>query len=128
MRLLLDTHIFIWVDDEPEGIPKHLMPALADESNELWLSVVSIWEMQIKRQIGKLKAQMPLADLIAQQQQSNDIRLLPVTAEHLYELDKLPLHHKDPFDRLLIAQANHEDLTLVSVDPLMTAYPVKLLN
>ncbi len=128
MKLLLDTHIFLWIADEPEHIPKHLMPALADESNELWLSVVSIWEMQIKRQIGKLKAQMPLADLIAQQQQSNDIRLLPVTAEHIYELDKLPFHHKDPFDRLLIAQANHEDLTLVSVDPLMTVYPVKLLN
>jgi PIN domain nuclease of toxin-antitoxin system len=128
MKLLLDTHIFIWADDEPERIPAALMTYLADEANELWLSLVSAWEMQIKRQLGKLHLQLSLAETTASHQQTNGLRLLPITAEHVYALDNLPLHHKDPFDRLLIAQAIAEDLTLVSVDPAFAAYSIKLLS
>ncbi len=128
MKLLLDTHIFIWADDEPERIPAALMAYLADEANELWLSLASLWEMQIKRQLGKLHLQLSLAETIASHQQTNGLRLLPITAEHIYALDNLPLQHKDPFDRLLIAQAMVEDLTLVSVDPAFAAYSVKLLS
>ena len=128
MKLLLDTHIFIWADDEPERIPASVMTYLADEANELWLSLASVWEMQIKRQLGKFHLQLSLAETIASHQQTNDLRLLPMTAEHIYALDNLPMHHKDPFDRLLIAQAITEDLTLVSVDPKFTLYSVKLLS
>ena len=128
MKLLLDTHILIWWVDEPEKLPAHLYSALEDGANSLFISVVSAWEMQIKHQLGKLNFQQPLPQLIANQQQRNGARVISVTLAHVFELDNLPLHHKDPFDRLLMAQAIVEDLTLVSVDPAFAPYFVKRLS
>lgn len=127
MKLLLDTHIFIWWADQPEKLSHAALSALQDEANELLLSVASVWEMQIKIQLGKLKLGLPLKDLIKNQQETNQLNLLPVELKHVLALDALPFHHKDPFDRLLMAQSLEEDLTLVSVDSQFTAYPVKLL-
>ena len=128
MRLLLDTHIFIWWADQPEKLSPAALSALEDEANELLLSVASVWEMQIKIQLGKLKLSLPLKDLIKNQQETNDITVSPVALTHVLALDALPFHHKDPFDRLLIAQSIEEDLTLVTADSQFSAYSVKLLQ
>ena len=128
MKLLLDTHIFLWWADDPEKLSQAALSALQDEANELLLSVASVWEMQIKIQLGKLKLSLPLKDLIKNQRETNELNLLSVELKHVLALDALPFHHKDPFDRLLIAQSLEEDLTLVSVDSQFSAYSVKLLQ
>jgi PIN domain nuclease of toxin-antitoxin system len=126
-NLLLDTHIFIWLDIASPKLPPKTAVLLADKSNILMLSVVSVWEMQIKVQLGKLNLNQPLAEMIASQQQTNQIQILPVTLPHVLALQNLPMHHKDPFDRLLIAQAIVEKAILVSDDALLTQYPVTIL-
>ena len=128
MKLLLDTHIFIWWADQPEKLSPAALSALEDEANELLLSVASVWEMQIKIQLGKLKLSLPLKDLVKNQQETNDLTVSPVALPHVLALGALPFHHKDPFDRLLIAQSIEEDLTLVSADSQFSAYSIKLLQ
>ncbi|HKQ08234.1 MAG TPA: type II toxin-antitoxin system VapC family toxin [Blastocatellia bacterium] len=127
MKLLLDTHTFIWWANEPEKLSEKVAAACQDSSNMLILSVVSVWEMQIKMQLGKLKINRPIEELIKTQQQANSMQVLPVKLAHVLSLNNLPAHHKDPFDRLLIAQANIEGATLVSVDPAFSSYNVQLL-
>ena len=128
MRLLLDTHVFIWWADNPEKLSPAALSALEDEANELILSAASVWEMQIKIQLGKLKLSLPLKELVKNQQETNNLTVSPVTLPYVLALDALPFHHKDPFDRLLIAQSIEEDLTLVTADSQFSAYPVKLLQ
>jgi|SRR5215213_1682079 len=128
MRLLLDTHIFIWWADQPEKLSPATLSALEDETNELLLSVASVWEMQIKIQLGKLKLSLPLKQLLKNQQEINDLTVLPVTLTHVLALNALPFHHKDPFDRLLIAQSIEEELTVVTIDSQFSGYSVKLLQ
>ncbi len=125
MKLLLDTHTFLWWDSEPEKLSQRALELCQNPENILILSVASIWEMQIKIQLGKLKIKMPLSELIRQQQE-NGIGILPVEASHIFAVENLPNHHKDPFDRLLVAQAIVEDAVLVSADPLITQYPVRV--
>ena len=105
MNLLLDTHAFLWFDMSPERISEPAMQALLSSDNNLYLSVVSIWEMQIKSQLGKLKLSGDLAKIVRNQESTNGIKLLPLNPPHIYNLASLPEYHKDPFDRLLIAQA-----------------------
>jgi PIN domain nuclease of toxin-antitoxin system len=126
MKLLLDTHTFIWWDSDPAKLSPHTLMLCQDRANTVLLSVASVWEIQIKLQLGRLKLTMPLAGVIRSQQQTNNIQVLPVTLRHVLALESLPTHHKDPFDRLLIAQANIEGATLVSGDPMFAKYPVKL--
>lgn len=125
MKLLLDTHTFIWWDSQPEQLSTQALDLLTDATNELILSVASLWEIQIKRQLGKLHLQSPLSEILVQQQLTNNLVVLPIALEHVLALDQLPLHHKDPFDRILIAQAIYEQAILVSADAVFTAYPVK---
>ena len=127
MRLLLDTHTFIWWDSDPDRLPQRVLALCQSTSTDLLLSVASVWEMQIKQQVGKLKLRMPLADLISGQQETNSIELLPIQLGHVLALDSLELHHKDPFDRLLIAQALVEDAILLSADPIFSQYPATVL-
>ena len=127
MKLLLDTHTFIWWDSEPAKLSSTVLSACRDRTNTLIFSVVSAWEMQIKFQLGKLKLGLPLSEIVRGQQQANNIEILPVTLDHVLMLQKLPSHHGDPFDRLLIAQANVEDAFLVSSDTAFSDYSVKLL-
>jgi len=128
MKLLLDTHIFIWWADQPEKLSPAALSALEDEDNELVLSVASVWEMQIKIQLGKLKLSLPLKELVKNQQETNDLMVSPVALTHVLALDALPFHHKDPFDRLLIAQSISDGLTVVTADSQFSAYSVKLLQ
>jgi PIN domain nuclease of toxin-antitoxin system len=127
MKLLIDSHIFLWWANEPERLPSHVRAVLAARGVTLLLSLASIWEMQIKIQLGKLVARPSLQAVIADQQRENELVLLPITLQHILALGSLPPHHRDPFDRLIIAQAVQENATLVSVDPIFSQYRVSLL-
>jgi len=127
MKVLLDTHAFIWWDSDPTKLSPQARAACEDRANVVLLSVASAWEMQIKLQLGKLDLRWPLAEVIASQQHTNDIQLLSVALEHILALQDLPAYHKDPFDRLLITQANLEEAVLISHDPVFAHYPVKML-
>jgi PIN domain nuclease of toxin-antitoxin system len=126
VKLLLDTHTFIWWDSEPEKLSEPVLDLCQDQANEVLLSVVSVWEMQIKLQLGKLKLGFPLAEIVEGQRLTNNIQILPLVLAHVLALEHLPTVHKDPFDRLLIAQANQEGAILLSSDPVFAKYPVNL--
>ncbi len=126
MKLLLDTHVFIWWDSDPGKISAPALAALRDPANTVWFSVVSIWEIVIKSQLGKLTLRLPLPDIVAQQQ-ANGLQVLSVTLPHTLAVHGLPPAHKDPFDRLLVAQATVEGAELVTADPIFQQYPVRLL-
>ena len=111
----------------PERIPSSTLSACADPKNELSLSIASIWEIQIKHQLDKLVLDLPLEEILHQQQDENNLQLLSIELPHILALNQFPLHHRDPFDRLLIAQAATEDMHLVSNDKLFRRYDVKLL-
>jgi PIN domain nuclease of toxin-antitoxin system len=127
MKLLLDTHAFIWWDSEPDKLSPTALATCQDRANSLLLSVASVWEMQIKIQLSKLKLNLPLAEVIDGQRKTNNIEMLPVMLAHVFALQNPPMHHKAPFDRMLIAQANVENITVISNDPAFAQYPVKLL-
>jgi PIN domain nuclease of toxin-antitoxin system len=124
MKLLLDTHAFIWWDSDPGKLSAKALAALLDPANDVWLSVASVWEMVIKVQLGKLALRLPLGDVT--QQQANGLQVLPVALAHALAVEALPAIHKDPFDRVLVAQANAEGAELVSADPVVRHYPVRV--
>jgi PIN domain nuclease of toxin-antitoxin system len=126
MRYLLDTHVFIWLDGEPDKLSSVAAAICADVNNALLFSIASVWEMQIKSQLGKLALRLPLADLVQSQNETNLVRLLPIELAHILALANLPPLSRDPFDRLLIAQALTEDTVLVSHDPNIRQYPVRV--
>ena len=123
MRLLFDTHTFLWWANEPAKLSSRVLSLCQDPSTDLILSIASIWEMQIKAQLGKLSLPMSLQTLIAQHQE-NGLQLLPIVLSDVLALDALPLHHKDPFDRILIAQSIHHKIPIASADALFDNYPV----
>ena len=127
MKLLLDTHALIWWHEDNAKLSRAAFEAIRDPDNAVFLSVVNAWEMQIKTQLGKLSVANSVPDVIRSEIEGNGFRVLPVTLDYVYDLDARPFHHKDPFDRLLIAQARHEGLTLVSSDKPIRAYDVKTL-
>ncbi|HWG43489.1 MAG TPA: type II toxin-antitoxin system VapC family toxin [Gemmataceae bacterium] len=126
MKLLLDTHAFIWCDSDPAQLSPRAASAPRDPANTVWLSVVSVWEMVIKNQLGKLALRLPLSQIVAQQQ-ANGFQVLAITLAHTLANEGLPLVHKDPFDRLLAAQAIVETAELVTADPIFAQYPVRVL-
>jgi PIN domain nuclease of toxin-antitoxin system len=126
MTLLLDTHTFIWWDSDPGKLSATALSALTDSSNTVAVSVVSVLEIVIKAQLGKLPLRMPVTDIIAQQQ-ANGLVVLDLKLAHVLAVEGLPSIHKDPFDRLLVAQAVTEGATLVTADPLVAQYPVQVL-
>jgi PIN domain nuclease of toxin-antitoxin system len=127
MRLLLDTHAFIWADGQPEKLSPGAKAGCEDPANELFLSVASVWEMQIKITLGKLALHKPLRLVIEDWIQRNMIVMLPVHLDHIFHLDTLSSHHKDPFDRLLIAQAVAEGLTIVTHDRAFAQYNIPVI-
>jgi PIN domain nuclease of toxin-antitoxin system len=127
MICLLDTHTFIWLDSTPALVSSTVLSLSKDPDNRLVLSLASVWEMQIKLNLGKLSLPRPLPETIEWHQQHNDLRILPVTLTHIFALDALPHHHRDPFDRLLIAQAQAEQMTILSRDSAFAAYAVNVI-
>jgi PIN domain nuclease of toxin-antitoxin system len=127
MKYLLDAHAFIWYDDEPARLSSHVFTLCEDKTNILFLSLVSVWEIQIKLQLGKLKLRAPLEKVIEEQQRENQIELLPIILPHIIALENLPQHHRDPFDRLLVAQAQIENIPVLSSDPILARYPIRVI-
>ena len=126
MKLLLDTHTLIWWDSQSTSLSASALSAINDPANEVWFSVVNIWEMAIKVPLGKLTLNVPL-DQLARQQLSNGLLIADVDLDHVLTVEQLPLHHRDPFDRMLLAQAICMKATIISVDPLLSAYNVPVL-
>jgi PIN domain nuclease of toxin-antitoxin system len=126
VKLLLDTHTFIWWDSDPGQLSATVPSVLSDPGNEVWQSVVSVWEMVIKSQLSKLSLRLPLVDIVSQQR-ANGLRILGVALEHVLAVEALPPIHKDPFDRMLAAQAIGEDAEFVTGDQIFAQYPVRIL-
>jgi PIN domain nuclease of toxin-antitoxin system len=125
MKYILDTHTFIWWHENPSLLSEKVLNLCEDVNNQLFLSMASIWEMQIKLQLNKLNLEDSLIEMI-NIQRSNGFEVLPIAFEHIISLDNLPLHHKDPFDRLLIAQSNIEHAILLSKDEKFKLYLVQV--
>ena len=128
MRILLDTHISLWALFEPTKLSSSLAKMYQDRQNTFFLSLVSIWEIQIKLQLGKLTFDIDLQQVIMEQIDLGYIEILPIKLEHILNVQSLPFHHKDPFDRLLISQAIIEDLFLASSDSMISAYSVRSIH
>jgi PIN domain nuclease of toxin-antitoxin system len=127
VKLLLDTQCWLWWFAQPERLNSEAIAQINDETNEIWLSVASVWEMGIKVAIGKLPLPEPLDSYISSRMMQLGAKSLPITATHAVQASALPLHHQDPFDRMLIAQAQMEDMMLVSSDSIFRQYDVSLL-
>lgn len=126
-HLLLDTHTFLWwIDDAPE-LSAAARGAIADADNDCFLSMASCWEMSMKSSLGKLKLAKPIGRFVSEQLSANSFSLLNIEMRHTAKLEKMPFHHRDPFDRLLIAQAITEKMTLVTMDKEFKKYGAKLL-
>ena len=122
MRILLDTHEFIWLHQAPELLSKSAILLIEDEENELFLRMASVWEMQIKIDLKKSELSHHLVDVIATQKRENGVQLLPIEVRHIYDLSLLERHHRDPFDRLLLAQSNVEKMPILSADAIFDQY------
>lgn len=127
MRLLLDTHAFLWFIGNDAQLSEQALNFIADKTNEVFVSVVSFWEIAIKISIGKLTLTQPFETFIPQQLLINDFRVLEIDFSHTVTVTRLPFHHRDPFDRLLISQALTEHLSIVSTDAIFDNYPVTRL-
>ncbi len=127
MKVLLDTHAFIWWDDDHTQLSSRALAICQDRENTILLSIASVWEMQIKIQLGKLKFSLPVEDKIQRQQEMNGLEILSISLKHVFTLDQLPHHHRDPFDRLLMAQCINEGIPMISYDSLLQPYPVQII-
>lgn len=126
MIFLLDTHALIWFLEDESKLPPKTKSVLSDASISCCVSIATLWEMTIKSQIGKLELSFSLVELIESLAQ-NSISIIPIEPSHLQKLLSLDSHHKDPFDRLIIAQALHEGMTIISKDQYFKAYNVTTL-
>ena len=127
MKYLLDTHTFIWLNGKSSKLSLRAADICSDRTNQLLLSIASVWEIQIKIQLGKLELPASLGEILTAQQATNSIQLLNIELSQIFELASLPYHHKDPFDRLLIAQARIEGAQFITNDPHIAKYPVPVV-
>ncbi len=125
-RFLLDTHIFVWTKTAERPVLPHILSQMADPSNEVMVSLASAWELCIKAAVGKLTGDASL--LVGEEAsferalETSGLQMLPILPAHIFAVRNLPLHHRDPFDRLIVAQAVTERMTLVTVDRRLEAY------
>jgi PIN domain nuclease of toxin-antitoxin system len=127
MNLVLDTHNFLWFIDGNTKLSWHARELIEDRANAKVISVASLWEMGIKMSLGRLHLAQPFEELIPRQMELNGFGLLPLRISHVARVIPLPFHHRDPFDRLLVAQCLAEGLSLVSLDPVFDKYAVRRL-
>ncbi len=127
MKLLIDTQCWLWWFAEPDRLQEETIAQISDESNEIWFSVASVWELGIKVGLGKLPLPEPLDRYLASRMQQLGARAVEIRADHALQAGGLPLHHRDPFDRMLIAQAQVEGMTIVTSDRLFELYKVEVL-
>lgn len=123
MRLLVETHILLWSAQNPERLPGTVQKALLSPQNTLYFSILSLWEIATKKRIGKLTLEEGFTESLP----ASDYHMLDLTLAHIEHYESLPLHHRDPFDRMLIAQSQVENLTLMSHDKTLQPYGINLL-
>lgn len=123
MQLLLDTHTLLWAMQDSKSLSQKARKAISSEENAVFVSMATLWELSIKKSLKKIKLPKQFNQTVIEA----GYELIPITPEHIDFLTTLPLHHRDPFDRLLIAQAKCEEMTLVSNDRLIVKYAVDLL-
>ena len=125
MRILIDTHVLLWGLQDEGRLSDRVRKLLPVE--DVWISVASLWEIIAKVQVGKLSLPTPVGEYLSKKLLGNGVSVLPLTFAHVRRLEDLPLHHRDPFDRILVAQSLEEKLPLISADPLLKKYSVQLI-
>lgn len=125
MKILLDTHTLLWALTDESKLSERVRKLLPNAST--WLSVASIWEILIKAQIGKIPLPRPTGPFLMSKLKLNGVQVLPVTCDHILRIESLPDHHRDPFDRMLIAQSLEEKLPLVTADRAFALYPLDVI-
>lgn len=125
MNLLLDTHAFLWALTDESKLSERVRKLLPRA--DTWLSVASLWEILLKTQNGKITLPQPTGPFLMSKLQFNGVRLLPIKPGHVLRIESLPNHHRDPFDRILIAQSLEEKLPVVTADRVFARYPVELI-
>jgi PIN domain nuclease of toxin-antitoxin system len=128
LRVLLDTHVWLWIQVEPERIQPSVLAVLEDPATHVFLSTVSVWEIVVKHGVGRLTLPEPPAEYVPERLGTSGVELLPVNLAHALGVASLPHHHGDPFDRMLVAQATTEGLALVTADRLLEPYDVELIS
>jgi PIN domain nuclease of toxin-antitoxin system len=127
MAYLVDTHAFLWMIGDADSLSPLVRDIVNKGHNKIYLSAASLWEMAIKINLGKLQLPFSFTDDIDDVLRAHGIFVLAIDMKHAQVISKLPLHHRDPFDRMLVAQAMAEGWSLISRDPAMTLYPVEVL-
>jgi PIN domain nuclease of toxin-antitoxin system len=127
MKILLDTHAFLWWITDDQKLSSRAREVISDAENELFFSAASGWEISIKVQLGRLKLPEEPERFIPEQLRMNFIRSLPIQMRHALFVSTLPNHHRDPFDRILVAQAQLEEMSILSADLQMSRYQVELI-
>ena len=127
MRVLVDTHTFLWALLQDHRLSATAKQVLTSREHELYFSLVSLWEIAIKMKIGKLNTVGSSVTYLRDEMVEYNMELLPIRYEHILQLERLPLHHAEPFDRLLIAQAVADSLPILTHDEKFPLYPVKLI-
>ncbi|HEX8817632.1 MAG TPA: type II toxin-antitoxin system VapC family toxin [Terriglobales bacterium] len=125
MKALLDTHAFLWAIGEEGKLSQRAQQFYT--SADLWLSVASIWEILIKVRVGKLNLPDPVGPYLVRKMAHDHIEPLPITLDHTLRIESLPIHHRDPFDRILAAQSLEEKLPLLTADPIFGRYQVRVI-
>ncbi len=123
MRYLLDTHIFLWWLSGDKKLNQKTVELIKNPQNQIFVSVASAWEISIKRKIGKISLKTTIEECF----KTSSFMILDITLNHILELDTLPLHHSDPFDRILVAQARTENFTFVTDDVKIKKYELKIV-
>jgi PIN domain nuclease of toxin-antitoxin system len=126
MRALLDTHAFLWAISADTRLSRRAQQTFTGP-NELWLSVASLWEILIKVKAGKLPLPEPSGSYVVKALGENRIEVLPIKLDHVLRIETLAFHHRDPFDRILIAQSIEEKLPVITSDPIFERYPIDLI-
>jgi len=125
MKVLIDTHVLLWGLQGERKVSRRVRELLP--TAEVWISVASLWEIIAKIQIGKLTLPSPVGDYLAVKLKENGVLVLTLTFPHVKRLSEIPLHHRDPFDRILIAQSLEEDIPLVTADVAFNDYSMKVI-
>ena len=126
MKILLDTHAWLWMQASPDRFTIEARALIEDAASELYLSVASSWEIAIKYALGRLALPLPPTQYVPSRMEISGVAPLPIQQAHALHVSELPLHHRDPFDRLLVAQAQLEKLTVLTSDPLFDEYEVDI--
>lgn len=125
MRVLIDTNVFLWGIQHEDRLSRRVQALLP--KSDVWISVASLWEIITKVKVGKLILPAPVGEYLSEKLRQNGVLILPITFAHVRRLEELPLHHRDPFDRILIAQSLDENVPVVTSDPWFKQYPVQII-